>query len=80
MIAGLSVCGILLSVTAAAAGALCSAVTPACAQKKVVMQRPLLLSVLNRAGLIGDFRTGWITLTSPRSMFVAQVVGSLVSL
>ncbi|KAK9831441.1 hypothetical protein WJX81_005019 [Elliptochloris bilobata] len=48
VIAGLAVCGILLTVTSAA------------------------------AGLMGDFRTGWITLTSPRSMFVAQVVGSLM--
>ena len=80
VIAGLSVCGIFLSVTAAAAGALRSAVTPACAQEQAVMRRQVWLIVLNRAGLMGDFRTGWITLTSPRSMFVAQVVGSLVSL
>lgn len=25
------------------------------------------------AGLMGDFRTAWITLCNPRSMFVAQV-------
>ena len=44
------------------------------------MRRSLSLNAMNCAGLMGDFRTGWITLTSPRSMFVAQVVGSLVSL
>ena len=44
------------------------------------MRRYFWLNVLSHAGLMGDFRTGWITLTSPRSMFVAQVVGSLVSL
>ena len=82
MIAGLSVCGIFLSVTAAAAG------TPQVGSRTRVphtcvdlLHRLLLiLSVLDWAGLMGDFRTGWITLTSPRSMFVAQVVGSLVSL
>ncbi len=25
---------------------------------------------------MGDFKTGWMTLCSPRSMFLAQVIGS----
>lgn len=27
------------------------------------------------AGLMGDMKTAWITLCSPRSMFLAQVIG-----
>jgi uncharacterized oligopeptide transporter (OPT) family protein len=30
------------------------------------------------ATLMGDFRTGYITLTAPRAMFVAQLVGQLL--
>ena len=28
------------------------------------------------AALMGDFKTGWMTLCSPRSMFVAQIIGA----
>ena len=27
---------------------------------------------------MGDFKTAWMTLSSPRSMFIAQVVGSFL--
>eukprot|EP00884_Botryococcus_braunii_P021600 jgi/Botrbrau1/8123/Bobra.0308s0016.1 len=46
VIAGLAICGVVLSTANAA------------------------------AGLMFDFKTGWITLTSPRAMFVAQIIGS----
>lgn len=53
-------------------------VASATADKKNASRRLRPLTCAVSAGLMGDFRTGWITLTSPRSMFVAQVVGSLV--
>ena len=48
VIAGLAICGVVLSTTSAA------------------------------SGLMFDFKTGWITLSSPRAMFVAQTVGSTI--
>ncbi|CAL8462318.1 g1851 [Coccomyxa elongata] len=37
----------------------------------------VMLSVTSAAcSLMGDFKTGWMTLCSPRSMFLAQVIGS----
>nr|BAC53937.1 hypothetical protein [Nicotiana tabacum] len=37
----------------------------------------LMMSILDTAaGLMGDFKTGYLTLTSPRSMFFSQVIGT----
>uniref|UniRef100_A0A1S3YQG1 Probable metal-nicotianamine transporter YSL7 n=1 Tax=Nicotiana tabacum TaxID=4097 RepID=A0A1S3YQG1_TOBAC len=37
----------------------------------------LVMSILDTAaGLMGDFKTGYLTLTSPRSMFFSQVIGT----
>ncbi|KAG5619961.1 hypothetical protein H5410_005179 [Solanum commersonii] len=37
----------------------------------------LMMSMLDTAsGLMGDFKTGYLTLTSPRSMFLSQLIGT----
>uniref|UniRef100_M1CLJ2 Oligopeptide transporter OPT family n=1 Tax=Solanum tuberosum TaxID=4113 RepID=M1CLJ2_SOLTU len=37
----------------------------------------LMMSILDTAsGLMGDFKTGYLTLTSPRSMFFSQLIGT----
>ncbi|KAG5607613.1 hypothetical protein H5410_029105 [Solanum commersonii] len=37
----------------------------------------LMMSILDTAsGLMGDFKTGYLTLTSPRSMFFSQIIGT----
>ncbi|XP_009758111.1 putative metal-nicotianamine transporter YSL7 [Nicotiana tabacum] len=37
----------------------------------------LMMSILDTAaGLMGDFKTGYLTLTSPRSMFFSQAIGT----
>ncbi|XP_049366267.1 probable metal-nicotianamine transporter YSL7 [Solanum verrucosum] len=37
----------------------------------------LVMSILDTAsGLMGDFKTGYLTLTSPRSMFFSQLIGT----
>jgi hypothetical protein len=38
----------------------------------------LLVATSTAAHLMQDFRTGYLTLTSPRAMFVSQVVGALM--
>ncbi|KAK4370075.1 hypothetical protein RND71_009550 [Anisodus tanguticus] len=38
------------------------------------------MSILDTAsGLMGDFRTGYLTLTSPRSMFFSQLIGTAMA-
>ena len=44
----------------------------------VVNGRSMLSGEWLGAALMGDFKTAWMTLCSPRSMFLAQVVGSFL--
>lgn len=47
----------------------CESVTP------VAVMCVAMAILLLCAGLMGDMKTAWITLCSPRSMFLAQVIG-----